>query len=380
MAIAEETGMVQAQHYTRERTSLTTMTAGDVETTRLQAQVIAASEMMAGKGVRNQEEAVANAAIKLFAAQELGVPPVLASAGSGLYIIEGRLSLGAHLRNGLMRRAGIKVRPIERTTERATIRMTRPDDEPFEYTVTMEECVKRGITKDRNGDTKKNWRESAAYMLYAAAVRDASNIYAPDVTLGMPGPEDFGYTDEDAADAPAIDQDAPLGKAWADAFVAEVRKLPNPVAVRDDLEAKKKERYESAAYKLQAVPRRDEQFWQEWLESKRAESGERVGQKQADAVWERVPKIAAKAGVPEGEITAHIKQQVTDWRLGTLADCNAAQMEEIAGYLLSLTEKPVEDGVTEADFTPAAEPEYDDDPFPETRTDAPGSATRLRPA
>jgi hypothetical protein len=244
----------------------------------------------------------------------------------------------------------------------------------------MEECVKRGITTDRDGKTKKNWRESAAYMLYAAAVRDASNIYAPDVTMGMPSPEDFGYTDADAADAPAIDQDAPLGKAWADAYMAEVRKLPNPVAVRDDLEATKADRYGSASYKLQAVPRRDEQFWQEWLEAKRSASGERVGQKQADAVWERVPKIAEKAGVADGEITARIKQQVADWRLGTLADCNAAQMEEVAGYLLGLTEKPQADDVTEGDFTPT-EPEYDDDPFPETKIgDETGSATRLRTA
>lgn len=328
------------------------ISAGEVEAIRIQASVIAASELISGNGNVSPEAAQATAAIKLFAARELGLPPVLTAAGNLIHVIEGKLSIGVHGFAAKLASGGVVVDIIEETNEQCTLTLTREGRKPYTRTQTMADAKERGLTADNHGGTKKNWRSSPAHMLYARCLSDAAKRYASDVVFGMYLPEDFGYTEDDAASAPVLDQDAPLGAGWAKAFTAELAKLPNTEATRAALEAIKAERYGSSSYKLQAVPRADEAFWQEWLEERRAKVGQRIGEKAAKDLWGRVKQVAEKSGTDEALIVAVVKEKIDACRLRTAADLNETQAREIVELIGTYLAQPE---VTDADFTVAVD-------------------------
>lgn len=169
----------------------------EFHTLELQALAIAQSELMASKGL-SVEVARANAVAKVLAARELGLPPV-ATALTGLYIIEGRLTLASRIMHALLLRSGlVGMEVLEASAERCAVRMWRTDCN-LEITeeLTIQQAEAQGLTRTRNGP-RDNWKNHPGDMLWARVLSRLARRVAPDVIGGLYAPEDFGETPETA--------------------------------------------------------------------------------------------------------------------------------------------------------------------------------------
>jgi hypothetical protein len=169
----------------------------EFNTLELQALAIAESELMASRGVP-VEVARANAVAKVLAARELGLPPV-ATALTGLYIIEGRLTLASKVMHALLMRSGlVGMEVLEASAERCAVRMWRTDC-TLEITeeLTIQQAEVQGLTRTRNGP-RDNWKNHPGDMLWARVLSRLARRVAPDVTGGLYAPEEFGETPETA--------------------------------------------------------------------------------------------------------------------------------------------------------------------------------------
>jgi len=169
----------------------------EFKTLELQALAIAESELMASRGVP-VEVARANAVAKVLAARELGLPPV-ATALTGLYIIEGRLTLASKVMHALLMRSGlVGMEVLEASAERCAVRMWRTDC-TLEITeeLTIQQAEVQGLTRTRNGP-RDNWKNHPGDMLWARVLSRLARRVAPDVTGGLYAPEEFGETPETA--------------------------------------------------------------------------------------------------------------------------------------------------------------------------------------
>lgn len=200
----------------------------EFHTLELQSLAIAQSDLMAGKGVP-KEVAEANAVAKVLAARELGLPPV-ATALTGLYIIEGRLTLASRIMHALLLRSGlVGMEVLEASAERCAVRMWRTDCS-LEITeeLTLQQAEAQGLTRTRNGP-RDNWKNHPGDMLWARVLSRLARRVAPDVIGGLYAPEDFGETPEtarfaevrEAAQEPASPR---LGRQRAEEFRQEFLK------------------------------------------------------------------------------------------------------------------------------------------------------------
>lgn len=194
----------------------------EFKTLELQALAIAQSELMASKGL-SVEVARANAVAKVLAARELGLPPV-ATALTGLYIIEGRLTLASRIMHALLLRSGlVGMEVLEASAERCAVRMWRTDCS-LEITeeLTLQQAEAQGLTRTRNGP-RDNWKNHPGDMLWARVLSRLARRVAPDVIGGLYAPEDFGETPETARfaevrEAEAAPKSPRMGSQRADDF------------------------------------------------------------------------------------------------------------------------------------------------------------------
>lgn len=169
----------------------------EFHTLELQSLAIALSETMTGQGVP-KEIAQANAVAKVLAARELGLPPV-ATALTGMYIIEHHLTLSSRLMHALLLRSGLVDMEVqEASSERCAVRMWRTDCN-LEITeeLTIQQAEAQGLTRTRNGP-RDNWKNHPGDMLWARVLSRLARRVAPDVIGGLYAPEDFGETPETA--------------------------------------------------------------------------------------------------------------------------------------------------------------------------------------
>ncbi|MEN6549175.1 MAG: hypothetical protein ABFE07_24285, partial [Armatimonadia bacterium] len=123
----------------------------EFQTLQLQAMAIAQSELMSSKGL-SVEVARANAIAKVLAARELGLPPV-ATALTGLYIVDGHLTLASRIMHALLMRSGLIGMEVEEASaERCAVRMWRTDCKlEISEELTIQQAEKQGLTRTRNG-------------------------------------------------------------------------------------------------------------------------------------------------------------------------------------------------------------------------------------
>lgn len=166
-----------------------------LRTLELQATLIGSSEAMTNPGVP-QKVAIANAAMKLMAAQELGLPPVV-TASTGMWIIERSLCISARTMLALLLRSKVvQVKVIESTEERCEVEMSRTDmDFSMTEVLTLEQAHARGLTKSSKNMIKSNWERHPKEMLWARVISFLARRIAADIIGGLYVPEDFGQTD-----------------------------------------------------------------------------------------------------------------------------------------------------------------------------------------
>jgi hypothetical protein len=161
----------------------------------------------------------AAAALRLFYAQELGLPPM---AAAELSVIEGKLVMRALLYRGLAEGAGYRVERTEITDTSctATLYVTKLGREQKlgSSTFTIEDARRAGLIRDRSA-----WKTYPQRMLWARASAFVIRDYAPGVAVGIitreeleEGVIDAEYTEvqnEPATPEPGLDQSSEFDAA-----------------------------------------------------------------------------------------------------------------------------------------------------------------------
>jgi hypothetical protein len=145
----------------------------------------------------------------MLAGRELGIGPM--QALQKIHIIQGRPTLAAELMASLVRRAGHRIRTIERTATVATVEGARTDDPDAaeKITWTWEDAKRANLVG------KDNWKQYPAAMLWARAVSALCRQLFPDVLAGM------SYTPDEGSDTETI---------WGDPEVEDSGRLDGEMA------------------------------------------------------------------------------------------------------------------------------------------------------
>jgi hypothetical protein len=150
----------------------------------------------------------AGAALRLFYANELGLPPL---AASEISIIKGKLVLGAKLLRAMAIRHGYRVAKIDSTPEACTAAVVRLDtgEELGRTTFTIDDAKTAGLIRERSA-----WITHPARMLWARAAKFALDDYAPEVTLGIYTEDEAAEIDGQPAPVPADTAGEPEDAEW----------------------------------------------------------------------------------------------------------------------------------------------------------------------
>lgn len=130
-------------------------------------------------GQDNQQAKGASAALRLYYAEQLELPPL---AVAELSVIKGRLVVGAKLLRALAARQGYRVVRADSDNTTCTAILIRADtgQEYGRATFTMADAKQAGLVRERSA-----WQTHPARMLWARASKFVIDDYAPEVSLGI---------------------------------------------------------------------------------------------------------------------------------------------------------------------------------------------------
>ncbi|HKF74708.1 MAG TPA: hypothetical protein VKF59_01070, partial [Candidatus Dormibacteraeota bacterium] len=142
----------------------------------------------------------------LLTGRDLGLPPMMALRR--IYVVNGRPSLEGAVKVALVRQRGHKVTvvPGEWDNEHCTVRGWRKGDSPdevMEVTYTIDDAKQAG-DYDKQGDT---YKKRPRQMLYWRAAGLLCDTYFPDVTLGIPDPEEAAGMEPEVLEARFVEAD-----------------------------------------------------------------------------------------------------------------------------------------------------------------------------
>lgn len=147
----------------------------DVELDRLArlGQWLALSE----SGSTDPKALGAAAALRLYYAEQLGLPPL---AVAELSVIKGRLFVSAQLLRALAEERGYRIERVDANDETCTAVLSKAGVELGRATFTIENARTAGLI--RNGSA---WQSHPGRMLWARASKNAIMDFAPAVALGL---------------------------------------------------------------------------------------------------------------------------------------------------------------------------------------------------
>lgn len=121
----------------------------------------------------------ASAALRLYYAAELGLPPM---AAAELSVIKGRLFVQSKLLRAMAAQRGYRVRrdPASDDTTCTAVLELADGTEVGRTTFTMQDAQRAGLVRDRSA-----WKTHPGRMLWARASKFVLDDYAPEVTLGL---------------------------------------------------------------------------------------------------------------------------------------------------------------------------------------------------
>lgn len=142
--------------------------------------------LLAASGYFKDARDMAQAAVKIQAGAELGIPPV--AAMSSIYIVEGKPTLSAVLMGALVKRSGrYNYRVTEHTGERCSIAFFEGKEQIGLSTFSLADAEAAGVTRN------PTWKKYARNMLFARAMSNGCRWYCPDVFGGpIYTPEELG--------------------------------------------------------------------------------------------------------------------------------------------------------------------------------------------
>src|SRR4051812_45171051 len=161
--------------------------------------------MLAASGYFSDVKDAAQAVVKVLAGRELGIPPI--AAMTGVFIVKGRVTLGANLIAALIKRhPKYDLRVVELTNERCEISFLQDGEQIGTSEFTIQDAKQAGLSGD-------NWRHYPRNMLYARAVSNGAKWFVPDVFAGGPvyTPDELGAeTDPETGELVDLEAGVPL--------------------------------------------------------------------------------------------------------------------------------------------------------------------------
>lgn len=147
----------------------------------------------------NKDDEVARgaaAALRLFYARELGLPPM---AAAELSVIKGRLFVQAKLLRALAHERGYRVTKVASTDEACTAALVeeKTGQELGRSTYTIEQAKRAGLIRD-----KSTWQTYPSRMLWARASKYVIDDYAPEVSLGLKTFDELEEIDQEPPPTP----------------------------------------------------------------------------------------------------------------------------------------------------------------------------------
>jgi hypothetical protein len=160
--------------------------------------------MLAASGYFSDVKDAAQAVVKVLAGRELGIPPI--AAMTGVFIVKGRVTLGANLIAALIKRhPKYDLRVVELTNERCEIAFLQDGEQIGTSEFTIQDARQAGLSGD-------NWRHYPRNMLYARAVSNGAKWFVPDVFAGGPvyTPDELGAeVDPETGELPLTEPEKP---------------------------------------------------------------------------------------------------------------------------------------------------------------------------
>jgi len=145
------------------------------------------AKILFDSGYYQDTKSAAQAVVKVLAGRELGFGPI--ASMTGVHVIEGKPSVGAHLMASLIKRSGkydYKVLRLDREAcELEFFEVGGKRESVGRVSVTLKEFIDSGVAIGKDGRTKKNWQSSPDDMLFARAVSKGYRRYCPDLNGGV---------------------------------------------------------------------------------------------------------------------------------------------------------------------------------------------------
>lgn len=148
---------------------------------------VALGRVLAGSGYFADARQEAQAAVKVLAGQEIGLPPI--ASMTGIHIVQGKVTIGAtNIAAVIRRHPDYDYKVTEHTDQVCAIDVYYRGEKAGTSTFTMEDAQRAGLTKN------PTWKSFPANMLFARAISNAARFYAPDVFAGGPvyTPDELG--------------------------------------------------------------------------------------------------------------------------------------------------------------------------------------------
>lgn len=142
--------------------------------------------LLAASGYFKDARDMAQAAVKIQAGAELGIPPV--AAMSSIYIVEGKPTLSAVLMGALVKRSGrYNYRVTEHTDTKCVIAFFEDKEQIGVSSFSLDDAKSAGVTRN------PVWNKYPRNMLFARAMSNGCRWYCPDVFGGpIYTPEELG--------------------------------------------------------------------------------------------------------------------------------------------------------------------------------------------
>jgi hypothetical protein len=219
-----------------EATTLTVRQGGGHPAPRMEIttleQAVSLGAILAKSGYFKDAMDESKAVVKILAGQEVGIPPI--AAMKGIHVIEGKPSFSAGTMAALVKRAGYRMRVLERSVSASRIEFMERFDGKWESvgvaSFTIEEARAAGLTN------KQIWKSYTANMLFARAISTGVNMFCQEVFLGpVYTPEELGanVTEEgeviDAELRAESRASAPSPLQVVDTTTGEITDAPSPL-------------------------------------------------------------------------------------------------------------------------------------------------------
>lgn len=155
------------------------------------------SRAMIASGYFQDVRSVAQAAVKILAGSELGIPPLASMVG--IYIVQGRVQLSAQVMAALIKKSGrYDYRLREHTNQRCAIEFFEHGQSLGLSEYSIEDAKRAGLV--RSGQRGPSpWEAHPRNMLFARSMSNGAKWFCPDILAGptfVPGeldqPEEEG--------------------------------------------------------------------------------------------------------------------------------------------------------------------------------------------